>query len=286
MTSRFFIFVLLLSCFSHFSFGQKNDAEAALYNIGVGAVFSTIGAIINKKPNEKLDKVILKSFLQGGMGGYVTFESKRLLRPACENEDWKLYWSSKLLNAAGTSIIENAGLNRNFWEQWNLNIGFVRLEFHTKDRFSFQPKILPITLIHTIGATLQTDFEKNRSFQTGQLVFSSNNPRFEATNSVGVTYSGLMVLKNGYTSNYELISHEIIHIYQQNDLNVLNTYYYKSLNNVAGKNKFIGKFNQYVHSDLQFYLNWLLNTYENSRRINYYDNFLEHEAGYFSNTLF
>jgi hypothetical protein len=27
---------------------QSNDTEAALYNVGFGAVFSTVGAIINK----------------------------------------------------------------------------------------------------------------------------------------------------------------------------------------------------------------------------------------------
>ncbi len=57
-----------------------------MYNIGFGAVFSTVGAIINKPPDEALGKVIKKSLWQGALGGYITFESKRILREGQRNE--------------------------------------------------------------------------------------------------------------------------------------------------------------------------------------------------------
>lgn len=48
-----------------------------------------IGALINKKPEHKFDKVLLKGVYQGALGGYVTFESKRLIRAAVNNNDYK-----------------------------------------------------------------------------------------------------------------------------------------------------------------------------------------------------
>ncbi|MDZ4203920.1 MAG: hypothetical protein U1C46_03775 [Bacteroidales bacterium] len=157
--SLLFFFSLLLIPFQ--TNGQANDMEAAIYNIGIGAAFSTIGAVINKKPNEQIEKVILKGLWQGGSGGYVTFESKRLLRSAQEQENWNYYWPAKLVNAAGTSIKETAALNQNFWEIWHINIGFNRIEFHTKDKFIVRYKLMPVALVYTIGAVFRYDFDIN-----------------------------------------------------------------------------------------------------------------------------
>ena len=75
MKIKISVILILVMCFP--TNAQSNDTEAALYNVGFGAVFSTIGAIINKKPDEPLGQVIKKSLWQGGLGGYITFESKR-----------------------------------------------------------------------------------------------------------------------------------------------------------------------------------------------------------------
>lgn len=125
---------------------QANDAEAALYNVGFGGLSGAIGAIINKKPDDKFGKVFLKGLWQGALGGYVTFESKRILRIAGREGDWKLYWTSNLVNAAGSSIKENAANNKDFWDQWNISIGFNRIEFHTKDAFQSVIKLCLLRL--------------------------------------------------------------------------------------------------------------------------------------------
>jgi len=48
------LFLFLSSIYSN---AQQNDTQAALYNIGLGSLFGGVGAMINKKPQEKLDKV-------------------------------------------------------------------------------------------------------------------------------------------------------------------------------------------------------------------------------------
>lgn len=113
----------------------KNDFEAGISNVAFGGLVGGLGAIINKKSNEKTGKVFLKGFTQGALGGYLVFESKRLVGKFGKTGDYGYIWPSKLVNSAGVSIIENAAANRDFYDRWHLNIGFNRLEFYTKDKF-------------------------------------------------------------------------------------------------------------------------------------------------------
>ena len=177
-------------------------------------------------------------------------------------------------------------MNRDFWEQWNINIAFMRLELHTKDHFQLRARIMPVATFYTIGVALQNNFELKRSLQIGQMVFSSNSPLFDSTNSIGVAYAGLMVIKDGYMNDYSLLSHEIVHLFQQNDATVFNTYGNKINTHLFNQYKPMKSIFKYTYFDFHYYLIVGIHLIENKSRVNYYDNFLEHEAGYFSNTLF
>ena len=280
------ILLTIVSIFFLFnkSHSQSNDTEALLYNISIGGIFGTIGAIINKKPYEKLDKVILKGFSQGTLGGYLTFESKRVLRLGAENEDWKLIWAAKLLNASGTSIKDNAANNQNFWYKWHINIGFNRLEFETKNKFKVNYKIMPVALVYNTLAFTQAKFNFDTSIKTGELIFESNDYRLYETGTRGVTFPGTIILRNN-EKNYYLITHEIIHVYQSNDFSILNSYYVKPLEKIEKKYHFINKINNYIYYDFHYLPLRMLYNYETNTATKYFDNYLEHEAGYFSNTL-
>ncbi len=53
--------LVLISLFCHeLSRAQTNDTKEALYNMGFGSVFGGIGAVINKKKDEKFFKVLFK----------------------------------------------------------------------------------------------------------------------------------------------------------------------------------------------------------------------------------
>jgi len=117
------------------------------------------------------------------------------------------------------------------------------------------------------------------------MVFSSDSPLFDSTNSIGVTYAGLMVIKKGYTNDYHIYSHEIIHIYQQNDCLAFNSFYNKPLIALEKKYKIANNISNYIYIDSQYFIPACVHKYENKHRVYYYDNFLEHEAGYYSYTL-
>ena len=58
--------------------GQQNDSQAAVYNVVIGSVIGGIGSIINKKKDENALERFAKGSVQGALGGYVVFESKRI----------------------------------------------------------------------------------------------------------------------------------------------------------------------------------------------------------------
>lgn len=278
-----FTYVFPTSLFSQAK--TTSDGKELIYNISIGAVFGALGSIINKKKNENTGKIIIKGLGQGALGGYLTFESKRLVRFSEEKNDWKLIWAAKLLNAGGTSIKENAALNQDFWGRWHINIGFNRIEFETKDKFAVRYKIMPVALVYTIGAAVQTKFEIKKSLKNGQFIFSSNSSLFDKNKSIAATYPGIIILNNKNVDNASVIPHETIHIFQANDFSVLETYLQKPLNKINAKSNILNKINKYVYYDFRYIPFLILDNIEYKNAYYYYDNLFEREAGYFSNTF-
>lgn len=282
IVKKYLIFIMLFIFYENSA--QSNDTEAALYNVLFGGITSGLGATFNKKKDEKYGKVFLKGFYQGALGGYVTFESKRILKLTKNNDDWKLYWSSKLVNSVGNSIKENAANNIDFWNQWNLTIGFNRFEFITKDKFKFRYKIMPITAAYTVDAFLRYKFNATNSLKYGHLIFNQNNLN---TSNLGSVTTGFVLTNEALINNLDysynkLISHEIIHLYQNDDFNVFNSYY----NSLLNKPNFLKKINNNFHYDFHLLLIRAAYLFENYKAHSYYDNFFEGEAGYYSGTKY
>ena len=151
---------------------------------------------------------------------------------------------------------------------------------------------MPVALVYTIGAFTQVNFDANTSLKTGEFVFYSNL-QFHNSGNSATTFPGIIVYnKNDYddprTTNADkdrTMMHEIIHIYQSNDFSILNTYYRKPINHYSENNKTISFLNKYLYLDLHYIplrATYLLERHSGSI---YYDNYFEHEAGYYSNTL-
>lgn len=263
---------------------KTSDSKEFFYNLSIGAIIGGIGAIINKKPEQKFEKVLLKGVCQGALGGYVTFESKRLVRAAVNNNDYKLLWAAKIVNAGGISIKENASMNKNFWEKWHINIGFNRIEFDLADRFKVHYKIMPVALVYTIGVASQTKFELGKSLSTGEFIFSSNSDQFAATNSLAKAFPGNIVLHDPYKNEISTVAHEIIHIYQQNDFSQLDTFMAKPVKYLNSKSKTLNTINNYIYYDFR-HLTYVIFYTTEYKKTFYYDNLFEREAGFFSNTF-
>ncbi|WP_233558658.1 hypothetical protein [Aquimarina sp. BL5] len=279
------IFIASMFLISSYSNGQNSNSEMALYNIGLGSIFSGVGALINKKANEKWHKVLLKGMGQGALGGYLIYESKNLIGKIEQKQSLEYSWYGKLVNSAGISIIENASSNRNFWEKWHLNIGFNRFEFYTKDKFKVKYKIMPVSLFLTAYSAIGNKFELERTLKTGEIIFSSRDIYVNGISARGIANGNILIVNSNSLNEYDLYSHEIIHIYQYYDYNFVNTYLNKPFENWKSKSNTFNKINDLFYFDMQGAVLRLLYLLENENRNCYYDNFFENEAGFYSNTI-
>lgn len=262
-------------------YSQNNKSEFLYYNIGLGGFVGGLGAVINKKPDEKFGKVFLKGFSQGALGGGLVYVSKNIVGEIAVKQDYKYSWYGKFTNSFGNSIIENATLNRNFYDQFNFNFGFNRIEVYPANKFKVKYKLMPVSFILSLYVASQSKFEVEKTIATGELVFSSS--KFDSRYR-GLTIGNAVVLNSDFVQNKNTISHEFIHIYQYNDYNFVNTFLDKPINRLFKNSKFYVKTKRFLYYDLQAPI--LHGLYLLSNGTNYYDNFYEREAGTFSNTLF
>tara|TARA_R110000744_G_scaffold256465_1_gene371939 strand:+ start:10484 stop:11341 length:858 start_codon:yes stop_codon:yes gene_type:complete len=281
------VIILILSFLFSFqnSLGQDSKWEMAIYNIGLGGIVSGIGAVINKDPNDKLTKSFLKGFSKGAIGGYIVYESKNLIGKIERERKLEYGWAAKIVNSTGTSIIEGASLNNDFLSSWHLNIGFNRFELLTKDKWRVKYRIMPISFILTAYAAIGNKFEISNSLRSGELLFSNSKVSLNSIESRGINYGNVIVYNSSEAEYLATISHEIIHTFQYYDFNFVNTYFKSSFEKWQENSRFFRKSSKFLYYDFNGPFLGLLYQLENIERDNFYDNFFENEAAFWSNTL-
>ena len=254
---------------------HKNDFEAGLFNIGFGGFVGAVGAVINKKQNEKTGRVILRGFSKGALGGYLIFESKRLVGKYSKTGNYTYLWPSKLLNSAGVSILENAAANREFWDRWHLNIGFSRFEFYTNNKFKVTHRIMPFALSSTIYGFTQGKLDISKSAKVGNFVFIAEKIKFNETlYTEGKTIANSILLtKNPVSSTKEIIfAHEIIHIYQYESFSGFNPFLNKPIDNLTKTKKWVNQYHKIFYTDYNFLFNGGLSLIETDHDKDFFEN--------------
>ena len=263
---------------------QNNDFEAGIFNIGIGSVLGGVGAIINKEPEQKFGKTLLKGLGQGALGGYLVFESKRLVREFAKSGNYDYVWPSKIVNSAGTSIIENAAANRDFWARWHLNIGFNRLEVNTKENFRLSYRIMPFDLAATAYQSINASPDWKMSMRVGTFVFRKNIINEDARYN-GVAFGNSIKLLKGISGNTAL-PHEIIHTYQYEQLSGFNSFLFdvekRYKNKIAQKIPIVEVYNKIFYTDYNLILNSIIGSIANPNKDT--SGFIEAEARYFGSS--
>ncbi|MGF1560044.1 MAG: hypothetical protein ACFCUL_13220 [Flavobacteriaceae bacterium] len=268
---------------------QANDTDAALYNVASHAVMGGIGALINKKPDEKRGKVLLKGMYQGALGGYLAFESKRLVRQFSRTGNYAYLWPSKLVNTAGNSITYNAASNRNFWERWHIDYGFSYLEYDFKREKRLRYRVLPFALYGNISGFATAKFDLRRTLYTGQFVFEDSELKSNFVDEVaGVAQVSTVYYDSSLKGleNREIIAHELVHVYQYNDFFAANAYLNGPMAVWDQKSPLLRTYHKVFKTDF----NWLLKSglygLESTLGVGYEDLFFEREAFYYSRQRF
>ena len=279
--SRLFLIFFLFIFFQN-SQAQNNDFEAGLFNVGIGSVLGGIGAVINKEPQEKFGKTLLKGLGQGALGGYLVFESKRLVREFAKSGNYGYVWPSKIVNSAGTSIIENAAANRDFWTRWHLNIGFNRFEVYTNESFKMSYRIMPFAFYSAVANATEGDFNLRKSLKLGTFVFTANEIKMpNGKNASGFNRTNSIVVVNNL-KGASTEAHEIIHTYQYESFSGINSFLDRNQKNFSNHSKIYKKYSKIFYTDFNAIFHSGLYVIETWNAKKYKDNFFEEEAFYFS----
>jgi hypothetical protein len=275
---RKFIFLILFVPKTLFS--QDQQRKLLIYNVGLGAISSGIGAVINKPKHADWKKIFFRGFWQGGTGGFLNYASKKTLYLINKKNETLYAWPAKFLHAAGLSIMENASLNEPFLQNWNIDYGPVRFDFSVNGKKKFRARFLPETIYSVILASKTADFNLKRTLTTGNLVFVSkkNYVTYRSYYDVGYSFGRSVALGAIGNSSNQVIAHEIIHQFQFGDFQILNTW----LKPFEPKNKIIKTiFSKYVYFNLPYFwgLYLLAGTYAHPH---YFRNFFEFEAQRFA----
>ena len=266
---------------------QNTKQEFGLYNVGLGSIVGGIGAIINKKPDEKTGNVFLKGLWQGALGGAVVYQSKLLVGQIAEKQDFAYAWPASLTNSIGNSIIENACLNKNFYEQINFNVGFNRFEVYPTNNFKLKYKIMPVSLVLLGYVAVQSKFEPEISMKAGQFVFSSSNFRIQnIDNYRGFALGNIICFNPNFVGNNSTFSHEMIHVFQYYEYNFLSKLTKKPIDNMFKNSNFYNNASKFIYSDVEGLIllrSLYLAEYKIGSR--YYENFFEREAAIYSDTF-
>ncbi|MEM8937878.1 MAG: hypothetical protein AAGC64_00865 [Bacteroidota bacterium] len=282
MKTRIIIAFILL--FHYLGKSQNTDLEMATYNIAFGAITGGIGAVINKSPNQKFGKVFAKGALKGCLGGYLVFESKRIVRIISNQNKLEYAWPAKMVNSMGISILESAARNDSDWSRWHINVGFNRLDFRFKQGLKAKYRIMPISFLLTSYLAIGNRFDLNRSLLTGEFIFSSESSSLFSNDFSAVNLGNAILYKPSQFSP-DIIAHEIIHSYQYYDFNFVNTWLEKPKRQLFDSSSTWNKLNDFLYFDLNGIPLRAAYLIEESSASTYFDNFFEFEAGYWSNTL-
>ncbi|WP_373059968.1 hypothetical protein [Zunongwangia sp. H14] len=240
-----------------------------------------MGAVINKKPDQNLGRTVVKGFTHGALGGYLIFESKRLVRKFGSEKNYNYIWPSKIVNAAGSSIIENAAANRELWERWHLNLGFNHIEVDFKDKFKVSYRIMPFSLLRTLYLFSKARLDIDRSMVFGILVFNQETPEIleEGRSSRGKAYLNHILLRRGMHQSTE--AHEIIHTYQYEGFSGINTFFDSPMSRLEQKSKLARIYNKIFYTDFNAVFSMSIYNFEWERK-GYWENYFEKEARFFS----
>jgi hypothetical protein len=259
---------------------QHYGATSVIYNTVLGGVSAGIGAIINKKKEQKWYNVFVKSFLIGSGGGVVMYTGKKLNTLITNENNISYAWLSRSVFCAGTSIIENVASGRNFWSVWHYNIGFMRFEFDCETQ-KFQPRVMPSALGATLFLATQGQLDIQTSLRSGTPTFRTRRISYQPA-LVGSTVTSAILLSDTLIRGrtfYDLYAHEMVHNFQFSEFSGVNHFFKPFCNRWEAASPLFKKIHPWVYGDVNHEL-MLFNYFiiQGGSKKNYCNNFLENEA--------
>ena len=283
-----FCFLLILTlCFQNVK-SQNLEPKIFGYNVLIGGLTGGIGALINKKKDQKWHKVFIKGFVVGVGGGAISYSGKKLNALVAQNRELGYCWLSRAVYSAGNSIVENAAANRPFWSRWHYDIGFMRFELETNGPISFIPRFMPSAFGGIVFMAVNGSLDGATSLKSGTLTFRADKVSYATHLSASTASNGFLFinsLNRGHVF-YDTYAHEMIHTFQFQEFSGIN-YFFKPLTEKWKiKSPRFEKLSRWIYGDVNFevmlYNYFIIQRGYEDGPTAYCDNYLENEAEFLS----
>jgi len=246
----------------------SEDRKYFTINIISSGILSGVGSSMHKHKNETLGHAFINGFWRGCTSGTLNVISKEILSVQAQKYyiNWKLCWSSKIINSFSNTIQYNAiNNNKYLLSNYSINIGFIKLSINNKIQ------IEPISLASFVYLYANTkSLNLVYSVKSGVPIFEHKVHQFKEGLTLGQNIS---IVKNAYPFPANTICHEIVHTYQRLEWSNINNYFniYKNFENY-----------KFIHNDLSMFD---IMYYTQNKTVGYSKNFFENEAFYYAHLI-
>jgi len=274
-------------CFQNVK-SQNLEPKILGYNVLIGGLTGGIGALINKKKDQKWHKAFIKGFVIGVGGGAVSYSGKKLNYLVAQKQELGYCWLSRAVFSAGNSIVENAAANRPFWSRWHYDIGFMRFEVETNGPMSFTPRFMPSAFGGIVFMAVNGNIDGITTLKSGTLTFRADKVSYASYLSASTASNGFLFINslNQGHQFYDTYAHEMIHAFQFQEFSGVNYFFNPYTEKWKSKSERFKNTSKWFYGDVNFeamLINYFLiqKGYEDSPEA-YCDNFLENEAEFLS----
>lgn len=264
---------------------QSERTKMAVFNIGVNGLFGGIGSLINKKEGDKNFRTFINGFYKGAIGGTVSHVGLSMSHLIQSQENIVYAWPARLVNAMGSSIVQNATENNRMFERLHFNLYVARFEYFPY-RKEFKTRFFTSSLYGIAAVGSGSKFDLGKSLQSGILYFEFDG-RFQSSL---VLVSGIgtgQVSSIGMSSDlfgddfYKIYAEEVAHIQQYDRKVAVNALVTKLDQKWKENSKSYNTLSKYIYLDLNgpvFYL-----AYRIANVNGYCNNLFEKEAVNYAN---
>ena len=217
---------------------QAQDYKIITYNMSFNGLVSGIGSVIHKDNDQTTLNVFTKGFCKGAIGGAVIYGSKKIVNQINTRKNYWFGLYGKMVNSIGTSIVWNSSMNEKMFSNYYINIGFIRYNTNYK-RHNISINPISFSIFTYALADKRFEFDPLRSLQTGTLIYkfdyfdNLNIGHGVTLNNVVLSHKDDLLPKDNpryYLFNEHCtVAHEIIHSFQFEEFQILNTYHNKIL---------------------------------------------------------
>lgn len=268
-------------------FAQKQERQVLVYNVALGGITSGIGAIINKKKEDKLFPTFLRGFKYGSVGGLFLYGGKKLTYQINGQNNLAWGWPSKLVHSYGATIIEQASKNeKDIFKKLSFPVGFARFNLSFNKKVKCNVQLQPGALACFIVNSAYWEFKTKESLLIGTPIFMSNSNFIVNGSGGGKALINTFTYSDIYTNkSYEIFAHEHLHILQEREYLVMNTWFNRPQNNLLDKmNNNTKKAFKHLYLDIPYNYLFYAMLYKNPPC--YFKNYFEFEAKRFATNSF